>query len=148
MAAGKIGQIANSAVRFLVRTLGINLQGAEVLEVRGRKSGQVRSTVVNPVEVDGVRYLFSPRGETQWVRNIRAAGEGTLRRGKNRSSFRVEELADAEKAPVIRAYLSRWHWQVGSIMGVEKHPDDAAVRDLAPRHPVFRIIEGDLGLHE
>jgi deazaflavin-dependent oxidoreductase (nitroreductase family) len=148
MAAGKIGQIANSAVRFLVRTLGINLQGAEVLEVRGRKSGQVRSTVVNPVEVDGVRYLFSPRGETQWVRNIRAAGEGTLRRGKNRSSFRVEELPDAEKAPEIRAYLDRWHWQVGSIMEVEKHPDDAAVRDLAPRHPVFRIIEGNLGLHE
>jgi deazaflavin-dependent oxidoreductase (nitroreductase family) len=140
MAVGKIGQIANSTVRFVVGKIGLNLQGAEVLVVRGRKSGQVRSTVVNPVEVDGVRYLFSPRGETQWVKNIRVTGEGTLRRGRGKTSFRVEELTDDEKAPVIRAYLDRWHWQVGAIMGVDKHPDDAALRDLAPKHPVFRML--------
>jgi deazaflavin-dependent oxidoreductase (nitroreductase family) len=139
MAVKTIGQIANSAVRFLVGTIGLNLQGAKVLEVRGRKSGQVRSTVVNPVEVDGVRYLFSPRGETQWVKNIRVTGEGILKRGRSETSFRVEELTDDEKAPVIRAYLDRWHWQIGAIVSVDKHPDDATLRDMAPRHPVFRI---------
>lgn len=141
MAAGTFGQVANSLTAFLVGRLGINIQGAKVLEVRGRKSGEIRSVVVNPLDLDGMRYLFSPRGETQWVKNIRATGEGTLRRGKKSTSFRVEELRDEEKEPVIRAYLDRWHWQVGAIMGVEKHPDEATVGNLAPRHPVFRVIE-------
>src|SRR4029079_19161371 len=62
---------------------GLSVKGSRVLEVRGRTSGEARTTVVNLLTVDGVRYLVAPRGETQWVRNLRAAGAaGALRVGR------------------------------------------------------------------
>ena len=81
---------------------GISLMGSRVLEVRGRKSGELRSTVVNLLTVDGARYLVAPRGETQWVRNLRAAGTGTLRLGRKTETFTPIELTNAEKPPVLR----------------------------------------------
>lgn len=130
----------NALLVLLIGKLGLNLKGAEVLEVIGRTSGDIRRVPVNPVTVGPSRYLMSPRGVTGWVRNIRASGEGTLRLGRQSSHFRVVEVPDAEKLPVLRAYLDRWHWQVGSIMKVEKDADDATLRAIAPNHPVFRII--------
>ena len=57
-------------------THGISLMGSRVLVVRGRTSGEPRSNPVNLLELDGERYLVAPRGNTQWVRNARAAGTG------------------------------------------------------------------------
>jgi len=108
--------------------------------VRDRKSGKAYRVPVNPVGVGGERYLFSPRGETAWVKNIRVAGEGTLRVGRRTEPIRVAEVPDAEKVPIMRAYLDRWHWQVGSLVGVPKDADDAALRGIAPKHPVFLIV--------
>lgn len=130
----------NTAIGWLVGSAGINLQGAEQLEVRGRKSGEPHRVPVNPVTVGGDRYLLSPRGETAWVKNIRASGEGALRRGGKVVAFAVEEVPDADKVPILRAYLQRWAWQVQSIMGAGKDADDATLRDIAPKHPVFRIV--------
>src|SRR5580693_6286851 len=62
---------------------------------------------------DGHRYLVAPRGETQWVRNLRAVGTGELRVGRRAESFRGRELADDEKVPVLRAYLKRWKAETG-----------------------------------
>src|SRR4051812_41870027 len=76
---------------------GISLMGSRVLSVRGRKSGEWRSTPVNLLTVDGQRYLVAPRGHTQWVRNIRANPEARLRVGRRTEAFRAEELADADK---------------------------------------------------
>src|SRR5690606_31670010 len=104
----------NPLVARLTR-LGVSLQGSRVLEVRGRKSGEVRSTAVNPLTLDGVRYLVAPRGTTQWVRNLRVAGVGTLRIGRRREDFTATEMADADKTPVIRAYLEKWAWEVGTF---------------------------------
>src|SRR3546814_56958 len=73
---------SNAVIGALVGKLGLGLGGAAVLEVRGRKSGDIHAVPVNPVEVGGQRYLFSPRGETAWVKNIRVSREGTLRRGR------------------------------------------------------------------
>lgn len=131
-----------SIVLFLVGTVGVNLQGAEVLEVRGRTTGQPRRVPVNPVTMGTERYLLSPRGETSWVRNIRVAGEGSLRRGRRWREFRIEEMPDDEKVPILRTYLARWHWQVGGIMQVARDASDAELREIAPRHPVFRIVPG------
>lgn len=133
-------RVHNLVIGTLVGKLGVNLQGAEQLEVKGRVSGKPHRVPVNPVTVEGVRYLFSPRGETSWVKNIRASGEGTLRRGGKVGVFAVEEIPDEEKLPVMRAYLDRWEWQVKSIVGVDKNADDATLRGIAPNHPVFRII--------
>jgi deazaflavin-dependent oxidoreductase (nitroreductase family) len=99
-------KIFNPIVNRLTRW-GLSIKGSRVLEVRGRKSGQARTTVVNLLTVDGVRYLVAPRGETEWVRNLRAAGTGTLRVGKRSETFTPTELADGEKPAILRAYLGR-----------------------------------------
>src|ERR1700750_3211611 len=105
-------KVFNPAVATLTK-LGISAKGPGILEVRGRTSGEVRTTVVNLLTVDGVRYLVAPRGETQWVRNVRAAGSGTLRVGRHREAFTPTELADDAKPAIIRAYLKAWAWEVG-----------------------------------
>src|SRR5690554_2759331 len=102
-------RVFNPAVRGLTR-LGVSVAGSHELRVVGRKSGEVRSTVVNVLDVDGQRYLVAPRGTTQWVRNLRAAGRGELRVGRRLMPFRAEELPDDRKPPVLRAYVDRWRW--------------------------------------
>src|SRR5579872_5493171 len=92
--------------------LGISIWGSRVLEVRGRRSGAPRRTPVNVLDFRGNRYLVAPRGQTQWVRNLRAAGEGSLLLGRRREPFRAQELADDDKAPILREYLRRWKWEV------------------------------------
>jgi deazaflavin-dependent oxidoreductase (nitroreductase family) len=120
---------------------GISLKGSRILEVRGRTSGETRSTVVNLLMVDGERYLVAPRGETQWVRNLRAdGGRGVLRLGRRAETFAATELADDDKAPVLRAYLEAWAWEVGRFFdGLRADSPDADVAAAAPGFPVFRI---------
>ena len=132
--------ISNAVVGFLVGTVGLPLMGAEMLDVRGRRSGVARSVAVNPLEVDGLTYLMSARGESQWVKNLRSAGEGRLRRGTKSRPFRAHELtSDEEKLPFMRAYLEKWGWQVRSFMGVDKSSSDDEIRAILAKHPVFRI---------
>jgi len=121
--------------------MGISLVGSRVLEVRGRKSGEWRSTPVNLLDVDGSRYLVAPRGQTQWVKNLRADPDGRLRVGRHTESFTaVEVLADEEKVPVLRAYLKRWSWEVGAFFGgVGADAPDETLAGIAPDHPIFRI---------
>ena len=108
--------------------LGISVLGSRVLEVPGRSSGQPRRTPVNLLVLDGQRYLVAPRGETQWVRNLRASGGGRLLLGRHGEPFTAVELADGEKAPVLRAYLKRWKAEVGVFFdGVG--PDSSDVQD-------------------
>ncbi len=84
---------------------------------------------------------MAPRGNTQWVRNLRASGEGRLLVGPRGESFTATELTgDDEKAPVLRAYLKRWKFEVGVFFdGVGPDADEQELRRIAPRHPVFRI---------
>src|SRR2546422_3196075 len=74
--------------------LGVSLYGTRLLAVRGRKTGAWRTAVVNLLEHDGGRYLVAPRGETDWVRNLRAARAGELRLGRRRDPFRAVEIPD------------------------------------------------------
>jgi deazaflavin-dependent oxidoreductase (nitroreductase family) len=126
----------------LATSAGLSVWGSRVLQVRGRKSGQLRETPVNLLSFDGHRYLVAPRGVTQWVRNLRAAQEGSLRLGRSEEAFRAVEIADADKAPILRAYLKRWKIEVGVFFdGVGADADDAKLLGIAPNHPVFRIEE-------
>ena len=119
---------------------GISVKGSRILEVRGRTSGELRTTVVNLLTDDGVRYLVAPRGETQWVRNLRAAGTGTLRVGRRIESFAADELADEAKPAIIRAYLEAWAWEVGKFFdGLTADSTDAEIAAVAAGFPVFRI---------
>jgi hypothetical protein len=130
----------NEAVSRLTR-LGISVYGSRVLYVRGRTSGEWRSNPVNPLTYEGTRYLVAPRGNAQWVRNVRAAGgTGELRIGRRVEPFRATELADDDKPPVLRAYLKRWKWEVGVFFdGVDAKASDETLRGIAPGYPVFRI---------
>jgi deazaflavin-dependent oxidoreductase (nitroreductase family) len=121
--------------------LGLSVWGSRVLEVRGRSSGEPRRTPVNLLSLDGARYLVAPRGETQWVRNLRAAGEGRLLLGRRSEPFTaVEIVADAEKAPILRAYLKRWKAEVGVFFdGVGPDSSERELNEAAAKHPVFRI---------
>src|SRR3954465_3689714 len=116
--------VFNGAVRWLTRR-GVSVMGSRGLLVVGRQSGAVRTTVVNLLEVDGERYLVAPRGTTQWVRNIRAAGTAQLRVGRRTEDVQANELPDDAKIPVLRAYLDRWSWEVGKFFeGVTKKSSD------------------------
>jgi F420H(2)-dependent quinone reductase len=119
---------------------GVSVWGSRVLQVRGRTSGEIRETPVNLLTLDGVRYLLAPRGVTQWVRNIRVAGEGGLRLGRRVERFRAVEIPDDEKIPILRAYLKRWKFEVGVFFeGTSADSSDDELRRIAPNHPIFRV---------
>jgi deazaflavin-dependent oxidoreductase (nitroreductase family) len=134
--------VFNRTVAVLTR-MGISVLGSRVLEVRGRTSGQPRRTPVNLLSYEGHEYLVSPRGEGQWVRNVRAdEGRLTLLLGSRRDDRQATELADADKVPVLRAYLRRWKAEVGVFFeGVDADSSDADLARIAPRHPVF-VLSG------
>lgn len=124
----------------LLTGLGISVMGSRVLEVRGRKSGEWRSTPVNLLKLGDVEYLVAPRGHTQWVRNMRAAGGGRLKLGRRVQDIQVSELADDAKPPILRAYLKKWAWETGMFFdGVTAKSSDQELLRIAPDHPIFKL---------
>jgi deazaflavin-dependent oxidoreductase (nitroreductase family) len=130
--------VFNPIVAGLSR-IGLSVAGSRVLEVKGRKSGEWRQTPVNPLTFKGDRYLVAPRGNTQWVRNLRVSGEGRLV-GRRTEEFKAIELPDEEKPALLRAYLRKWKWEVGAFFdGIGPDAPDEDLHRIAPDHPVFRI---------
>ena len=86
------------------------------------------------------RYLVAVRGNTQWVRNVRAAGGARLQAGRRVEEVRLVELPVEQRVPVLRRYLARWGWEVGRFVeGLSKRSTDAELAAAAPGMPVFRI---------
>jgi deazaflavin-dependent oxidoreductase (nitroreductase family) len=134
--------VFNAAVAGLTRA-GISVWGSRVLRVRGRTSGEWRSAPVNLLTYEGAHYLVAPRGHTQWVRNLRVAGNGELLLGSKVEAFSAVEVGDAEKIPILRAYLKRWKMEVGIFFsGVSADSPEEAMLRIAPEHPVFRVASG------
>jgi deazaflavin-dependent oxidoreductase (nitroreductase family) len=124
----------NWLISRVINPLLMRIGIVPTLWVRGRKTGYWRSVPVNVLQLDGERYLVSPRGETDWVRNLRAAGGGQLQYGRGRTeAFTAVEMPDQVKPRVIGAYLDRWRSQVKAQF--EALPDPAD-------HPVYRIESG------
>lgn len=131
--------VFNPVVAALTRA-GLSLYGSRVLAVRGRKSGEWRTTPVNLLVEGGNRYLVAPRGTTQWVRNLAAAGEGELRVGRRVERFTAVEVPEDERPEILRAYLRRWKFETGQFFGgVGPDAPVEELRRIAPEHPVFRI---------
>ena len=107
----------------------------------GRSTGEPRRVPVNLLTLDGVDYLVSPRGNGQWVRNVRANdGRLDLLLGRRRTHHVAHELADADKVDVLRAYLRRWKFEVGQFFdGVDADSTDEVLLAHRPDHPVFRL---------
>lgn len=132
-------RFGNALIRRLAE-VGISIAGTRALAVRGRKSGELRGVVINLLTVDGVDYLVAPRGETEWVRNARAAGEVLIGPRWRRTPARVTEVGDDDKPAVLRRYLRRWYWQVkGYTGGVNPGSGDDELRAAAPSIPVFSL---------
>ena len=131
--------VFNKAIGGLTKA-GVSVAGSRVLEVKGRKSGEWRRTPVNLLDFEGERYLVAPRGHTQWVRNMRAAGGGRLALGRKTEDFKATEIPPADAPPLLRAYLKKWKWEVGAFFdGVGPDSSDAELRRVAPDHPAFKI---------
>jgi len=121
--------------------MGISVWGSRVLEHRGRTTGELHHTPVNLLTIDGVEYLVAPRGETQWVRNVRQAGGNlVLIKGSHREQHTATEVPVAHRIPILRAYLRRWKFEVGMFFeGVGPDSSDEEWASAAARHPVFRL---------
>jgi deazaflavin-dependent oxidoreductase (nitroreductase family) len=136
---GAMTHFFNTSVRWLTRH-GVSIWGSRVLAVRGRTSGEWRTTPVNPLSYNGHTYLVAPRGHTQWVRNLRVAGEGELRVGRRVERFTATELTDQQKPEILRAYVKRWKFEVGVFFnGVGGDASDEKLLEIAPGYPVFLI---------
>jgi F420H(2)-dependent quinone reductase len=131
---------ANGVIRGLAET-GISIAGTRALRVRGRKTGKLRGVVINLLHVDGRDYVVSPRGNTQWARNARAAGSvemGPRWRGRE---VRIVEVGDDAKPPLLKRYLDRWYWEVkGHVGGLTPQSTDDEMRAAAPSIPIFELL--------
>jgi deazaflavin-dependent oxidoreductase (nitroreductase family) len=132
--------VFNRAMRGLAR-IGVSPLGLRELSVRGRSSGEWRTNPVNLLEVDGLRYLVAPRGETQWVRNLRVAGTGRLRLGRRVEDIAAVELADDAKPPVLREYLRRFRAEVKVFFeGLDVDATEEQLAAIAPGFPAFQVL--------
>jgi deazaflavin-dependent oxidoreductase (nitroreductase family) len=130
--------VVNPLLKGLHR-LGISVAGSQTLAVRGRKSGEMRTNPVNPFQLDGKTYLLAPRGNTQWVRNLRAAGEGELRSGRKARRFHATEVPDSQKLPLMRLYMEKWSWEVKGFLEIDADASDEEIERILPDHPAFAL---------
>ena len=136
---GRVARAGNGLIRRLAE-LGISIAGTRALRVRGRTTGKFRGVVVNVLTVDGADYLVSARGNTQWARNVRAAGLVEVGPRWRRRRLRATEVADSAKPDLLRHYLGRWYWEVkGHIAGLTPASNDDELRAAAPSIPVFAL---------
>ena len=133
-------RLMNSVMGWFA-SMGLGPSDLVTLEVKGRRSGQVHSTVVTPVEVDGQRYLVSPRGGTEWVRNVRAAGGEASIRHRGRKSVRLEEMSPDQTAAIIKAYLKKTKMATKQHFEIDPEAPIEEFERTASRHPVFRVVE-------
>jgi hypothetical protein len=133
-----VDRIFGRALVFLVR-IGVVRGHFYVLEVRGRKSGKTISLPVDPLDLDGQRYLVCARGNSNWVRNTRTAREVELVRAMRRRRYAAHELPLELRPPVLKAYLDRFAGEVQRFFPVPRGSAVEAFNDLAPRYPVFAL---------
>jgi deazaflavin-dependent oxidoreductase (nitroreductase family) len=135
----KVTQWMNRSLSWLAG-LGMTPSDTVTVEVQGRKSGQTRANVVTSVAVDGVTYLVSPRGNSEWVRNVRAAGGAATIRRRGRTRVQLVEVPIEQRAPIIKAYLGKTWRSTQQHIEVDRNAPVEEFARIADRHPVFRII--------
>lgn len=131
--------------RLLLRA-GVKVGSMSLLTVRGRKSGQPRTTPVWLAEYDGQRFLVSTYGQTNWVRNLRAAGEATLTRGRHSERISVVEVGAKEAAPVLHYFVSTIPVVVRPSFNVSPASPLTLFEQEVARHPVFRVTKASPNL--
>ncbi len=138
----------NRRIGPAVTSMGLSPRDVITLEVPGRRSGVIRRTIMVRAACDGGHYVVALAGESEWVRNVRAAGGRVVIGRRKRHAARLVELPPQQRAPVIRAYLHRWGRRPGSkamasearrYFGVSADASLEEIRGVAEHYPVFRI---------
>jgi deazaflavin-dependent oxidoreductase (nitroreductase family) len=117
-------------IRRLLRPIWLRVGLAAILEVPGRRTGTPLQVSLIPWKVDGTWYLMSQYGVTDWVRNLRAAGRGRLRRKGRTETFIAIEVDGEERERVIAAFNARTP---------KPFKTDFVRRPDAVDHPSFRV---------
>ena len=133
-------RLANAVIGSLLR-VGLGPSFLRLLTVTGRTTGQPSTTPVVPVQTDRGRWLVAPYGEVGWVRNARAAGRVTLRRGRTSETLTVTEVSPEEAVPVLREYLALRpvRQRVQPYFDVTPESSDEEFAADAAHHPVFEL---------
>ena len=134
-----IERVFNRCFGFLVG-VGLGMKHHYLLQVRGRKSCKLYANPIDLLEMNGRRFLVAPRGRTQWVRNAEAADVVTLKRGSWQQSFSLRAIPDADKPPLLKAYLDGFKTEVQRYFPVPAGSDVEAFAEIAPNYPVFELI--------
>jgi len=121
-------------------SIGFGPAHMRLLQVRGRKSGKIYSTPVDLLEINGKHYLVAPRGRTQWVRNAEAAGEITLKRGSDLKKFQLRPIAEAERPPILKAYLDNFRREVQQYFTVAAGSPAQDFVAIASNYPAFELL--------
>jgi deazaflavin-dependent oxidoreductase (nitroreductase family) len=130
-------RIANWPVIRLLR-LGVPMLNTYLLTVEGRKTGQPHTVPLSLPEYNGERYLVGSRGETNWVKNVRAAGKVTMSRGREYQVVPVAELDPDDAATVLRAFTEQVPF-ADRLLGRSKHDSIEEFRVIARSFPVFKL---------
>jgi len=109
------------------------------LTIRGRKSGKLFSTPVTLMFNGGKRYLVSPYGDVNWVKNARQAGEVMVEQGSKKETLKIREVSAHDAAPILKQYLQNVTI-VRSYFEVDKDAPVEAFEPTASAHPVFELI--------
>jgi deazaflavin-dependent oxidoreductase (nitroreductase family) len=135
----RLTRAANELFRWLAEA-GISVAGSHVLRVRGRKTGKRRAVVINLMTVDGREFVVSPRGNTQWARNARAAGQVEMGPRWRMRQVHIREVADDAKPDLLKRYVERWYWEIkGHVGGLTPDSTDEQIRAVAPSIPIFEL---------
>jgi deazaflavin-dependent oxidoreductase (nitroreductase family) len=136
--------VLNPMIRQLLR-IGLPMGPNVLLTVRGRKSGAAHTFPVALLELDGRRYVQGTFGETNWVRNLRAAGSATITKGRGHEEVDAIEIPPDDAAPILRDALAPFlrRRTVGPLVGRFFGFADATTLDdyriAAARHPMFEL---------
>ena len=126
--------------------VGIPMGPNALITVRGRKSGLDRTTPVALVEIEGRRWVIGTFGETNWVRNLRAAGQATLTVGRRKEEVSTIELSPEAGGAFFRDVLGPFVQRIplglgrlllGSVLGAKDILDDPT--GSGATHPVFEV---------
>jgi deazaflavin-dependent oxidoreductase (nitroreductase family) len=117
-----------------------------LITIRGRKSGEPRTTPIALIEIEGRRWISSPFGDVNWVRNLRASGEATLTIGRKQQAVTAIELSKDERVAFFRDLMGPYVKRIplglgrliiGAVLGAKEILDDPV--GAADRHPVFEL---------